>query len=141
MSRIDSLLASTLFQNVHMRVALKRLIENRMDVNLAITEFPIDLVLPDGQFNDEICCCIRDAKWYINYEHEAKDKKFQQLVFLSLVYSFNEFNEDSVWDEFLKKDYAHKKEKVTTGIKLIWTSFQNQLILRYLGEDFDPFPF
>jgi len=64
-----------------------------MDANLAINEFPIDLVLPDGQFNDEICHSIRDAKWYINYENEAGDKKFQILVFLSLLYSFNEFIE------------------------------------------------
>lgn len=141
MSRIDSLLASSLFQDPHMRVALKNLIETRMDANLAINEFPIDLVLPDGQFNDEICHSIRDTKWYINYEHEAGDKKFQILVFLSLLYSFNEFIEVTSWLEFLNKDENYKREKIITGIKMVWVDFQNQLILRYIQEDYDPLQF
>lgn len=141
MSRIDSLLASSLFQDPRMRVALKTLIETRMDANLPIAEFPIDLILPDGQFNDEICLAISESKWYINYEHEAGDKKFQIIVFLSLIYSFNEYTEDASWVEFLEQDENYKRVRVTTGIQMVWTDFQNQLLLRYIEEDYDPLLF
>lgn len=138
MSRIDLLLNSALFQNARMRTALKTLIETRLNQvenqDFSITEFPIDMIFSNGLFNDEICLSIRDSKYYIDYEHQADDKIFQKIVFLSLIYSYNEFNQDQAWVEFLKEDYAYKRNKVTTGINRIWNNLQCLNIIREMED-------
>jgi hypothetical protein len=138
MSRIDLLLNSALFQNARMRTALKTLIETRLNQvenqDFSITEFPIDMIFSNGLFNDEICLSIRDSKYYIDYEHHADDKIFQKIVFLSLIYSYNEFNQDQAWVEFLKEDYAYKRDKVTTGINRIWNNLQCLNIIREMED-------
>ena len=91
----------------------------------------------------EISLRIREAKPFIGFEHDTKDKLLQNLIFLFLVFSINEYPSNKEWESFLNQPQDVKKNIIMNGIKKIWMSYQEEIIENNLNSDtiVDDLPF
>jgi len=147
MTRINSILESsflksnTFRKNFKVFIEIKLRISNNHDVSL--TNLPLNYVFnTSGNFDEEIYTHIRDAKIYINFDHDAEDKVLQKLFFLFLIYSLQHYPDIDSWTEFINKDKNTKTKIIKKGIDQVWSNFQSSLIKKELVQEFegnDPF--
>jgi hypothetical protein len=147
MTRIDSILESYFFKSNRFRKIFKAFIETKLRISdnhdVSLTNLPLNYVFnTSGNFNEEICTHIRDAKMFIDFEHDAGDKVLQKLFFLFLIYSLQHYPDIDSWTEFINKDQNTKRQTIKNGIDKVWGDFQSSLIKKELDQEFednDPF--
>lgn len=147
MTRIDSILESSLLKSNTFRKHFKVFIEIKLRISnnqdVLLTNLPLNYVFnTSGNFNEEICTHIRDAKMYIGLEHDAEDKVLQKLIFLFLIYSLQHYPDADSWTNFINSDKHTKTETIKNGIDKVWCDFQSSMIKKELDQEFegnDPF--
>jgi hypothetical protein len=147
MKRIDSILESSFFTSNKFRNHFKDFIETRINVsnnlNLTLTNLPLNYVFnKNGNFDEEICTHVRDAKFYIGFDHDAEDKVLQKLFFIFLIYSLNKYPDIDSWTDFINSDEQTKTKTIRNGIDEVWKDFHIRIIKNELDQKFevnDPF--
>jgi hypothetical protein len=147
MTRINSILESSLLKSNTFRKHFKVFIEIKLRISnnhdVSLTNLPLNYVFnTSGNFDEEIYTHIRDAKIYINFDHDAEDKVLQKLFFLFLIYSLQHYPDIDSWTEFINKDKNTKIKIIKKGIDQVWSNFQSSLIKKELVQEFegnDPF--
>jgi hypothetical protein len=147
MTRINSILESSLLKSNTFRKHFKVFIEIKLRISnnhdVSLTNLPLNYVFnTSGNFDEEIYTHIRDAKIYINFDHDAEDKVLQKLFFLFLIYSLQHYPDIDSWTEFINKDKNTKTKIIKKGIDQVWSNFQSSLIKKELVQEFegnDPF--
>jgi hypothetical protein len=142
MTRVDSILESPFLKSNRMRKFFKVFIEDRLRISdnhdVLLTNLPLNYVInTSGNFNEEICTHIRDAKIFIDFDHNAGDKVFQKLFFLFLIYSLQHYPDIDSWTEFINKDQNTKRQTIKNGIDKVWGDFQSRLIENELDQEFE----
>ena len=140
MSRVDSILATTLFTNNNFRGTLIAFIEtslgNDLDIQGGLNNIPYSAIFNKKNIlKEEISLSIRDAKPFIGFDHNSNDKILQNLIFLFLVFSINEYPSNIEWQSFLNQPNDVKRIAIRNGIKKIWMSYQEQIIENNLNSD------
>ncbi len=133
MSKVDLILGTRLFANNQFRRLLIKYLEDCLSIDFHIqvelNNLPYAVIFNDNNIlREEISIRIREAKPFIGFEHDTKDKLLQNLIFLFLVFSINEYPSDSEWESFLNQSNDIKKNIIMTGIKKIWLSHQEEII-------------
>lgn len=133
MSRINSILETNFITHPRFRNILKSFIEVRLKIRnhpeVFINNLPLNYVFDtSGNFKNEICMHIKEAKLYIDFEHDANDKILQRLIFLFLIYSLNRYPDIDSWTDFINENEQAKTNEITYGINIVWVDFQRQLI-------------
>ncbi len=133
MSKVDLILGTRLFENNQFRRLLIKYLEDCLSIDFHIqvelNNLPYAVIFNDNNIlREEISIRIREAKPFIGFEHDTKDKLLQNLIFLFLVFSINEYPSDSEWESFLNQSNDIKKNIIMTGIKKIWLSNQEEII-------------
>lgn len=148
MSRVDSILKTILFTNNNFRRTLIAFIEDcfsrDLNIQCGLNNIPYSAIFNNNNvLREEISLRIRDAKPFIGFEHDTKDKLLQNLIFLFLVFSINEYPSNSEWEIFLNQPHDVKRITLMNGVKKIWMSYQEQMIENNLKSDtiVEDFPF
>jgi hypothetical protein len=147
MTRINSILESSLLKSNTFRKHFKVFIEIKLRISnnhdVSLTNLPLNYVFnTSGNFDEEICTHIRDAKIYINFDHDAEDKVLQKLIFLFFIYSLQHYPDIDSWTDFINKDKNTKTKIINKGIDQVWSDFQSSIIKKELDQKFvgnDPF--
>jgi hypothetical protein len=139
MTRINSILESSLFTSNKCRKQLKEFIEIKLRISnnhdLLLTNLPLNYVFnTSGNFDEEICIHIRDAKMYIGFDHDAEDKVLQKLIFLFLIYSLQHYPDIDSWTDFINSDKHTKTQIIKNGIDEVWSNFQSSIIKKEINQ-------
>ena len=151
MARVDSILETRLFTNNNFRNGLIAFVEtglkNDLNFQKGLNNIPYSVIFNRGNIlKEEISLRIRNAKILIDFDHNSNDKILQNLIFLFLVFSINEYPNNTEWESFLNEPYDFKRAAILKGINNIWLSYQEQLIKDnlhgdYIDGDVHEFPF
>ena len=142
MARLDSILETELFTNNNFRKLLIKFVETKLDNDLNFQEglnnIPYSVIFNnENVLKEEISLWITNAKPNISFDHNSNDKILQNLIFLFLVFSINEYpNDTTEWESFLNEPYDFKRAAILRGINNIWLSYQKQLIEDNLHGDY-----
>lgn len=129
MTCINSLLESPLFSDFRMRNRLKIFIETKLGLETITSKDFNDRYRAEYFFNLYFLTdIIRDAKDYINFEHDVYDPELQTLFFLFLIHSLNQFPDEASWISFLDEADEIKTQHIIEGVSKVWLDFQTQLI-------------
>lgn len=151
MARLDSILETRLFTNNNFRKLLIQFVEtkveNDLDYQVNLNNIPYFVIFNnENVLKEEISLWITNAKPFLDFDHNSNDKILQNLIFLFLVFSINEYPNDTEWESFLNEPYDFKRAAIWRGINNIWLSYQEQLIGDnlhgdYIDEGADDLPF
>ena len=140
MSKVDSILGTILFTRNNFRGILIAFLEDCLSrdfhIHIELNHLPCTTIFnKNNVLKKEISLRIREAKPFIGFEHDTKDKLLQNLIFLFLVFSINEYPSNKEWESFLNQPQDVKKNIIMNGIKKIWMSYQEQIIENNLNSD------
>ena len=141
MARLDSILETRLFTNKKLRKGFIAFLESKLQNDLNFQEglnnIPYSVIFNNENIlKEEISLWIKNAKILIDFDHNSNDKILQKLIFLFLVFSINEYPNDTEWESFLNEPYDFKRAAILRGINNIWLSYQEQLIEDNLHGDY-----
>lgn len=142
MTRIDSILESSLLKSNTFRKHFQGFIEIQLRISnnndVMLTNLPLNYVFDtSGKFDEEICIHVRNAKFYIGFEHDAEDKVLQKLIFLFLIYSLQHYPDADSWTNFINSDKHTKTQTIKNGIDKVWCDFQSSIIKKELDQEFE----
>lgn len=140
MSKVDSILGTILFTRNNFRGILIAFLEDCLSrdfhIHIELNHLPCTTIFnKNNVLKKEISLRIREAKPFIGFEHDTNDKLLQNLIFLFLVFSINEYPSNNEWESFLNQPKDVKKNIIMNGIKKIWMSYQEQIIENNLNSD------
>ena len=148
MSKVDSILGTILFTRNNFRGILIAFLEDCLSrdfhIHIELNNLPCTAIFnKNNVLKKEISIRIREAKPFIGFEHDTNDKLLQNLIFLFLVFSINEYPSNKEWESFLNQPQDVKKNIIMNGIKKIWMSYQEKIIENNLNSDtiVDDLPF
>ena len=140
MNKVDLILETILFTKNNFRALLAAFLEECLSrdfhIQVELNNLPSAVIFNDNNvLREEIGLRIKDAKPYIGFEHDTNDKLLQNLIFLFLVFSINEYPSNDEWESFLNQPHDVKRNIIITGIKKIWMSYQEEIIEKNLNND------
>ena len=108
MARVDLILETRLFTNNNFRTILIEFVNTGLQIDLNFEEglnnIPYSVIFNNENIlKEEISSRIRMAKIYIDFDHNSNDKILQNLIFLFLVFSINEYPNNTEWEIFLNE--------------------------------------
>ena len=141
MARVDLILETRLFTNNNFRTILIEFVNTGLQIDLNFEEglnnIPYSVIFNNENIlKEEISLRIRNAKILIDFDHNSNDKILQNLIFLFLVFSINEYPNNTEWEIFLNEPYDFKRAAILQGVNKIWLSYQEQLIEDNLHDDY-----
>jgi hypothetical protein len=140
MNKVDLILETILFTKNKFRGLLAAFLQDCLSrdfhIQVELNNLPCAVIFNDNNvLREEISLRIREAKPNIGFEHDTNDKLLQNLIFLFLVFSINEYPSNDEWESFLNQTHDVKRNIIMTGIKKIWMSYQEEIIENNLNND------
>jgi len=140
MNKVDLILETILFTKNKFRGLLAAFLQDCLSrdfhIQVELNNLPFAVIFNDNNvLREEISLRIREAKPNIGFEHDTNDKLLQNLIFLFLVFSINEYPSNDEWESFLNQTHDVKRNIIMTGIKKIWMSYQEEIIENNLNND------
>jgi len=140
MNKVDLILETILFTKNKFRGLLAAFLQDCLSrdfhIQVELNNLPCAVIFNDNNvLREEISLRIREAKPNIGFEHDTNDKLLQNLIFLFLVFSINDYPSNDEWESFLNQTHDVKRNIIMTGIKKIWMSYQEEIIENNLNND------
>jgi hypothetical protein len=138
MSRINSILSTSLFIDQNSRNSLKKFIETKLDVILTKDRtYHSYFNITNFTLKDEVYEAIRESKMFINFEHDASDRTLQKMIFLFLFYSVEQFPDQASWISFYNEEEDTRISTIREGIISNWICFQEAMLNHELDNNHD----